>query len=115
MGACRNPLHRPVLDHLRTHRIVPLTNLHLDGGIQVQALPVDPRPSVEQLCHEGDVVEVGFAGDVVRSDKRGQPNPFCPRDDQTCTAELCPLRVLLIRVGLLAFELVVQLLDAFQE
>lgn len=76
----------------------------------MQAFPVDPGPFVEQLCHEGDVVEVGFAGDVVRSDQRGQPNPFCTGDDEACPAELCPLRVLLVRVGVFALELVVQLL-----
>lgn len=76
----------------------------------MQALPVYTRPPVEQLRHEGDVVQVGLACDVVRSDQGCEPDALGPRDHVAGAAEPRPLGVLLVRVGLLALELVVQLL-----
>lgn len=86
------------------------TNLHCDGGAEVQALPVNARPSVEQLCNKRDIVQAGPAGDVVRADQGGHSDPLGSRDDQTRPAERCPLDVLLSKVSVVDLEVVVKLL-----
>lgn len=83
------------------------SNLHRDGRVEVQALPVNARPSIEQLRNKGDIIEGGLAGDVARTDQGSHSDPLGSRDDQTRPAERCPLHVLLVGVSIVALEVIV--------
>lgn len=94
----------------RVHDAKATTYLHPDGRLQVQALPVNARPPVEQLRHEGDVVQMGPASDVAGTDERSQPDPLGTRDHKTRAAERYPLGIPVRRIAIFALEVVVQLL-----
>lgn len=87
-----------------------ITYLHVHRRLKVQALPVDSRPTIEELRHKGDVVEIEFAVDVARADERCQSYSLGPRYDQARSAEVCPFLIFVGKIAFLSLEAVVELL-----
>ena len=61
-------------------------HLHLNGGLEVQPLPVDARPPVEQLGHEHGVVQLRLPSDVPRTNHGRHPDARGTRDHQARAA-----------------------------